>query len=193
MQRMFNLSKWVRVNEGNVLHFGSERPRKVVVEVNSPALAVLSCVQGERADFLAQVNGRDSLEFYVNGAFGLTVSGSDVYIFTSDGDGTTIQPIDTESFTVLRDRRPRNPELEYMVAAMSENMNRRMAAHMREMESAFQRRMGALEVQPPAEVVPPRADGADDAAQPEELGSAEPAAQPSSKRARRRPDPGDAE
>ena len=191
MQRLFNLSKWVRVNEGNVLHFTNNRPRKVVVELNSPSRAVLSCVQGDRTDFLCQVDGRDSVEFYVNGPFGLTVSGSDVYIFTSDGDGTTIKPIDIESFTVLRDRRPRNPELEYMVAVMSENMNRRIGQQMREMERAFQGRMAALAPQPSAPELPAGSDGAVDASDVEESGGSGPPSQSGGRRPGRRADTGD--
>lgn len=139
MQRLFNISKWTRIPSGSALAFAGDRPRKVQLEVNTPGKVVLSLIEGTRSDFLAQVDGRDEIEFYVKGPFKITATGADCYVHTADGAGVKIESLDAESFAVVRERRPRNPELEYIAAVMSENMNRRLAHQAEELKRAFSR------------------------------------------------------
>lgn len=140
MQRIFNISKWTRIPSGSALEFKGDRPRKVVLELNTPGTAIMSLIEGARSDFLARVEGRDTVEFYVTGPFSVTSSGSDCYVYTADGSGVEIRSLDSESFAVIRERRPRNPELEYIAAMMAENVNRRLAQQAEELRRDFARR-----------------------------------------------------
>lgn len=143
MQRIFNIEKWTLIPQGKAMHFQGDRPRKVSVDVNCPTRSQLYLVLPSGKHFLALVEGRDTVEFYVNGPFGLTTLGSDCYVYTADGQGITFEAVDSESFAVIRERRARNPELEYIAALMAENMNRRLEAQAHELRRIFERRVGA--------------------------------------------------
>lgn len=145
MQRIFNLTKWTRIPDGSALAFHGDRPRRVDLEVNTPGRAVLSLIEGGVPHFLAQVNGRDSVQFHVTGPFKITATGADTYIYTADGNGVELHKLDSESYAVVREKRARNPELEYIAAVMAENVNRRLAQQSHELEGlrrALSRRSG---------------------------------------------------
>lgn len=187
MQRLFNLTKWTQVPAGQGLSFTGDRPRKVVLDVNAPSKVVMSLLHEGRSDFLALVEGRDTVEFYVNGPFKVTATGGPCYIYTADGDGITIENLDAESFAVVRERRPRNLELEYMMAAMQENMTRRLQLQAQEIERAVSRRMGARQVQPSDARLPGRDDQEDPGDEHEEPGRAPAPPQPGRGKPKGRP------
>lgn len=147
MQRMFNLSKWAELGEGQSIWFPSTRPRVVRMDVNAPGDARLYVVQeGGEPAFLARVVGRDVLEFFVEGAFGLVTEGSTVNVYTIDGDNWAYEDPDPIVFTRVTERRPRNLELEYITMMMSQNVEKRLASQAREMERRFEQRLASVRV-----------------------------------------------
>lgn len=141
MQRMFNLSKWRVVTEGEMIRFESSHPRTVRLEVNSPDRAKLLLHEEERDPcFLAVVNGRDAIEFSADGTFEITVTGSDVYFYTAEGDDWSVEPVDGRTFTRIVERRSRNPEMELMMHMAMTNMERRLDQQAAELERRFERR-----------------------------------------------------
>lgn len=164
MQRIFNITKWSRIPSGQAMKFAGDKPRKIVLEVNAPVASELVYIDHDGSShFLARVLGRDTVEFYTPGAFGLAASGSDVWIYTADGDGITFEATDPASFTVVRERRERNYELEVIAAKLSENMNRRMEQQAHELARILAARAAPLS--PPAGAtggVEAPAGGADD-------------------------------
>lgn len=128
MQRMFNLSKWQVLRKGEALQFVNPRPRNVRIEVNAPTASRLYIVTEDGdLQFLARVEGRDTIEFGTDGAFDLTTEDDEVAVYTADGDDISMRVIAPVIFTKIANRRPRNPELEAIAARMAENMERRLA------------------------------------------------------------------
>lgn len=160
MQRIFNINKWSLIPDGKAATFSGDRPRRVNLEVNATGLTNLYIVKDGTQTFLARVNGRDTVEFYIDGAFSVGSTGADCYIYTVDGDTFEWVDVDLTSFAVIRERPQRNYELEYIAARMAENMNRRLEAQAREIEASVERRYRAREPQPPAAVVATRTRGA---------------------------------
>jgi hypothetical protein len=125
------------VAEGQVLTFENPEPRRVRLEVNSSAeTALFYCPADGEVQFLALVHGRDTLEFYVDGAFAVTVESDSnpVNIYTSDGDDISIEIPDAVILTKIAERRRRNPEMEQMALLMQRNMDRRIAQQHAEFE-----------------------------------------------------------
>lgn len=151
MQRIYNLDKWALLEEGKRLSYVNSRPRKVVVEVNAPSEVLLYLVEDGKPRFLALVKGRDTVEFYPDGAFDLTCEGGAVYVYTADGDDVSMEALDERTFTRIVERRPRNLELELMQRAAAENTRRLLEAQRQDMEKYIAR----LETQRAAAAVPP--------------------------------------
>lgn len=129
MQRLFNVTKWRRLCEGQAVPFPSERPRVVRLEVNAPravGLYILDVPSGEMV-FLARCEGRDTVEFHVGGAFSLVADG-EVYLYTPQGETIHHVNEDPEIYTRITERRQRNPELDAIARAMNLNIERRLAA-----------------------------------------------------------------
>lgn len=183
MQRIFNIDKWSRIPQGKAMKFAGDRPRKVVLEVNCPVRTQLSLVNESGTHFLALVEGRDSIEFYVNGAFSIASSGSDCYIYTVDGQGVTFEKLDAASFAVVRERRARNPELEYIARRMQENLERRLAMQADELRKVLERRSAPREPQSAASGV---VDGGEPDGASDDDGKPEGGASPSAGRGRKR-------
>lgn len=144
MQKMYNLNKWSRLDEGSGMQFHNERPRVVRLDVNSPDRAVLYVLQrgedGETGlEFLARVEGRDVVEFVSSGPFELTCEGGPVAVYTIDGEDISFRELAPVIFTKIVERRKRSPELEYIAAMMSKNMERRLAQQANEFRGLFER------------------------------------------------------
>lgn len=145
MQRMFNLNKWALLREEQALAFSNPRARNVRLEVNAPVKTALHVVTADgEVQFLALVEGRDTLEFGVSGKFSLTVEGADVWVYTADGDDISAKVVEPKIFTKIVERRRRNPELEQIAALMQRNMERRLEQQSAELEQLFERRAAAL-------------------------------------------------
>lgn len=143
MQRISNIDKWMLVPSDKSVYFAGDRRRKVTLDVNAPTETGLYVVSKGEPRFLALVKGRDTVEFYVDGPFGL-ISSSECYVYTVDGQGVTFEAVDASSFAVVREKRERNYELEVIAARMAENMNRRLEQQADELARAFERRTVAL-------------------------------------------------
>lgn len=149
MQRMFNLSKWQRIAEGELVSFCGERPRTVRLEVNAPERVKLYVTEGKAEPvFLAAVEGRDTVEFSSDGAFDLYVVGGEISVFTAEGQDWTVQSVSNATFTKIVERRIRNPELEYMMAVTYANMEKRLAAQSAELDRRLQARIAGTDLGP---------------------------------------------
>lgn len=148
VQRIFDVKKWTRLEEGQVLGFKSERPRVLRLDVNSPGDSELFYIDAAgEVVFLALVRGRDTVEFVTDGPFSLSVSGNDCMVYTQDGDETVHTALDSPSFTRIVERRARNPEFEAMQWAMMENINRRLDKQKEDLERVYRRREAARDAQ----------------------------------------------
>lgn len=185
MKRMFNMSKWSLIPTGKAMLFAGERPRKVVLEVNTTGRTELVLTRNGESTFLCIVDGRETVEFYTPGSFALASAGADCWVYTADGEGVTFTSSDAESFAVVREFRERNWELELIAAKMAENMNRRLEAQADELSRNFERRMASLQSKPETASAPARppepSSGADDA-------PAAPKPEKAGKRSRAEPD-----
>ena len=144
MQRLFNVNKWVELNEGKGVTFPGDRPRVVRLEVNSPGETFLYIHQDNDdasddvdTSFLARVCGRDTLEFHVSGKFSLSSEGPPCNIYTVDGDNIAFENLTPTIFTKIAERRARNPELEYIAAKMQANMERRLEQQAHELKHQY--------------------------------------------------------
>lgn len=134
VQRIFNVEKWVLLDEGQSYVLNSddeEKNRAVHVEVNAPSRVELHLLvdgpEGQASIFIASVQGRDRVEFYVTGTVRLVVEGGPVWIYTIDGEDVSIETEPSETFTRALERRRRSPEFEEIVRQMNINMERRFA------------------------------------------------------------------
>lgn len=140
MQRLFNVTKWKRLCEGQSLTYPNARPRVVRLEVNAPravGLYLFDAATGE-ALFLARVEGRDTVEFYSGGDFEL-VSDGEVFLYTADGEVAHHEVLDPVIFTRIVERRQVNPEVAAIQRAMNINIERRLAAQRDEFNAAIRR------------------------------------------------------
>lgn len=148
MQRMFNLDKWLLLKEGETITFPSRRPRTVKVEVNAPQSVCLYVRDGDKPNqFLALVEGRDTVEFSSAGDFSLSVEEGSIWVYSADGDHVHAVVEDPVIFTRIAERRTRNPELEYITHVMQSNLERRLAQQADELERAIVARERAREAQ----------------------------------------------
>lgn len=170
-QRVFNLSKWRLIEEGEAVTFGNVRARTVILEVNAPArmqlfvcqdvatianeeerqrdaaagrpIAALPVGSGDDGltQFLALVEGRQRIEFAVAGRFELLAVGGPCYFYTADGMELATRIVAPVIYTRLANRRQRNPHLEMMEYQMRLNQERFAAA----VAAEANRRIEALE------------------------------------------------
>lgn len=151
MQRIYNLDKWFRLEEGKRLAMRGGNARKVRLEVNSPAevalYAEVGAREGEESEllFLALVKGRDTVEFYAPGEepFGLMCEGASCFIYTVDGVDISAVSDGSESFVRIMERKPRNYDLELMQYTMRQNMQRMLDGQAAELERVLERRLAA--------------------------------------------------
>lgn len=182
MQRMYNLSKWLEVKEGDQINFTGSRPRTVRLEVNAPGEVALYVLPFDDLDqdgeplfgspiFLALVKGRDVIEFSPDGAFAVTPEGGSCYFQTADGDVVHVEVVAPVSFTKIVERRRRDPVLEQMMYEAQRNAEKRMAIMLDQQAAMFNAALvnQATVVPPAAPAVPaapvtPPADGGSEAA-----------------------------
>lgn len=158
MQRLTNVDKWFILESGKTLNFENPLPRKVRLEVNAEGDARLYYVDGNgETTFLALVRGRDVIEFYNHGEFGVMADGVDVWLYTIDGEDVSFEIPEAETFTKLVERRTRNPEVEMMQYMMKQNMQAMLDAQRSEMEQLLNRRDAAARAA--AEKPAPSGDG----------------------------------
>lgn len=146
MQRVYNLDKWFRLDEGKSLKMKAGKPRRIRIEVNSPAEAALyAVIGGVDPIFLALVKGRDLVEFNAPGgeAFEIAAEGTSVYLYTVDGVDVHSVADGSESFVRLMERKPRNREAELMQYHMQQNMQRMLNAQAEELERRFERSLAS--------------------------------------------------
>lgn len=138
--RIHNTGKWSQLKAGDILELTAMQRRKVVLHVNCPAPTRFDVIEGEKATFLAVVQGLEVLEFSAGPeAHVVATSEDEVWFFTNDGDQHASERPEAVSFTKIASRRTRNPELEHMMFKMEQNMSRRLtalAAEMAEMAAA---------------------------------------------------------
>lgn len=128
MQKMYNLSKWSKLEEGEIMTFSDTRQRTVRLEVNSGSEVQLFLgYEGQDMEFFALVKGRDVIEFSAEDAFSITADGGPVAIYTADGDDWSVAAVDPLSFTRIVERRIRNPDMDRMMFEMQINMEKRFA------------------------------------------------------------------
>lgn len=139
--QLMDLRKWQCLEDGNMVQFTKKNPRVVRIDVNTPFKVTLwYAEENEDAKFLALVEGRDRVEFAVDGPFDLTVEGGDCWFYTVDGADFSMQAVDDRTFTRIAERRTRNPELDYMMQVMYQNMERRIQQTASDLERQHERR-----------------------------------------------------
>lgn len=138
--RIHNVSKWKKLQPGEVLELAGQDERRVRIELNCPAPTRLDLIQSDgKPVFLAVVQGLETVEFKAGATVQLVATSEDeVWYFTSDGERVAAKNVQAKSFTKIAQRRTRNPELERMMFKMQQNMERRFA--MLEAENAELRR-----------------------------------------------------
>ena len=161
MQRLHNVDKWFQVEAGKAVNFGaSTEPRHVRLDVNSEGVSYLYYADGDGVTrYLARVEGRDVIEFRSTGEFSITVEGSDVWMYTIDGEDLSFKIPDARKLTKLIERRPRDPALELMEYQMRRNMDERMRAIADEMERRLNRHIAAIGATSSEQAPPGAGDG----------------------------------
>lgn len=148
-QKLYNVTKWTGLNAGQQLDFPSAKARHVKIEVNAPQdtrLDILDVATGE-VRFLARIYGRDTLDFFVEGAFAILTDADDTFIYTAESERVHHVADAPESFVRVMEKRQRNPELERMMHMVQMNVNARLDAQKEEMDAVYARRERALQEQ----------------------------------------------
>lgn len=141
-QQMMNLSKWKWLTEGELARFTGIKPRAVRLDVNAPdKIKMFIRYDDGEPVFLALVEGRDRIEFGVDGAFDLYIEGGECAFYTVDGSDWSVEKVDHRSFTRIMERRVRNPELEKLMHLQQVNLERRLAQQERDFEKRLERRL----------------------------------------------------
>lgn len=138
--KLNSLDRW-KPAAGKLLVFEGRGARRIRLHVNSPGVTLAWLVQDEGdLQFLARVDGFQTLEFYAEGNVKVNLDGGDVWWMCAESEPTFIEVADPIIFTKLADRRHRNPELEEVMYRMQLNVERRLAQQADEFAAAFERR-----------------------------------------------------
>ena len=129
VQKIKDLSKWFVLEAGSKLDLPNDKPRMIRLEVNTPYKARLDLIDGDGVPkFLAQVEGRDTIEFEAPGACSIASDAPELYLYSSEGEVVHSVVEAPESFTrIMQGRRTRNPEIEALVHTMNRNFERQLA------------------------------------------------------------------
>lgn len=126
MQKLYELSKWSRVEAGEVITFPGENVRRVRLEVSAPLRTILTLASaGKTVETV--VFGREVIELTAEGPLEVT-SMEGLFWYSADGKDWSVAPVDDTTFTQIVERRIRNPEMEYMMYLQQVNMEKRLAA-----------------------------------------------------------------
>lgn len=130
---MINLSdvvNWRPMKDGEQIKFHSDRPRPVTLDFNSSGRAKLHLVfPNGQTQFLAVVNGRETVKFVTPGAYGIAYSAEadvQVFILTSDGAEVHRENIEDEVYTTLYDPGLRDPDHERLIQQINAKVQRRL-------------------------------------------------------------------
>lgn len=146
MQRLYDLDKWHKLGPGRGLTLEGTRPRRVRLECNAPGEALLYLVDGNgNAHFLAMVKGRDAVEFQIAGEWSLVCDLEDTFVYTFDGSKLHFAIPEAETFTRIMERRPRDHQLEQVMAAATANTKRLLEQQSHQFASIMERRIAAIE------------------------------------------------
>lgn len=144
MQKIRNISDWIRVEDGKAINFERTNGRLVRLQVNAPQPVCLDYADANgETTFLARVVGRDVVEFTCSGEFAIIVTGGDLWLHTVDGEQIHFEIPEAVTFTKLVERRQRNPELELMERRMHENFRRLLLAQQQQMAVVVDQRVAA--------------------------------------------------
>lgn len=135
-QKLGTLLDWRVLAEGVKLELKGGL-RSVALEINAPEPINLYAGLNQEDIFVGRFEGRDRVEFTVDGDFFLYGDGGELWFITTDDVvvNTEADPADP-IFTRIANRRDRNPNLEAIEWRMRQNMERRFA----EMQAEAQRR-----------------------------------------------------
>lgn len=139
--RIHNLDKWQRLPEGKLLVLPAEGQRKIRLALNVSAPTHVEVVQGDKGTFLTVVNpgAPETLEFTIEGtAQILCTTEGEVWHHSHEGEETSFDVPDAQTFTRIASRRARNPQLEMMMFKAEQNMARRLNALAAEYEERIQ-------------------------------------------------------
>lgn len=158
--KLNSIARW-RPAQEKVLTFEGHGARRIRLHVNSPGttLAWLVHDKGE-LQFLARVDGFQTIEFHAEGNVSISLDGNDVWWSCAETEPTHVEIVDPHIFTKIANRRHRNPELEEIEYRMMMNMERRLASQQAEFEEALARRRKEIADGPPANEVKTNAPGA---------------------------------
>lgn len=160
MIRVFNTRKWSELNEKQSLSYKSKRARLIKFEINAPTRVELylsypdgayvdrldspgqldEIIPPKKSFFLCTVQGRETVETFVDGRVDLYAANGKCYVYTADGDDVSSVVVDPVIYTRIAERKARNPEIEAIERRMFLNTERRIASQMDDME----RRYGAI-------------------------------------------------
>lgn len=137
MRKLTDLQKFRSMPVGMALALPGVQ-RVVRLELNTPMPCQVSIKDGDDADapalFLANVEGRDGVEFVAQGNVVVHfASEAPIWYWTAELETSSVK-LDALPFTKIATRKPRNLELERVAAKMQENADRRMAQMQKEME-----------------------------------------------------------
>lgn len=148
--KLGNITDWQKLDGEKLLVLeGSDRPRKVRIEVNCAGPTCFVLVREGQPHFpLGTVVGHDVIEFWHVGEAKVGARGEggtlDAWFHSADGQKTHAELPGAVTFTEPHTRRARNPELERMQYLAEINMNRRL----QRMQAEFERRLDAISVDP---------------------------------------------
>lgn len=169
VQRLFDLTKWTTVEDGQVYWLNGAKVREVRLEINAPDIARLWIeAEGSERRFLALVEGRDAIEFVARGPVGLSIEGGPIEVYTIDGEDISVRAEDAVSHTKVMQRQRRSPEFDKVAAELRFNMERRLARQADEIRALLAARDQTQWAQPPASPVPgaarqePQSPGSDE-------------------------------
>lgn len=145
--KLWNISDWQRVDADRllILKGRDDQSRKIRLEVNASwPTRVALMIPGEGVFHLAVVQDCRTIEFWYKGearlSFSSALPGTDeveAWAYTSDGQKTSFEVPDVETFTKIAQRRARNPELEWMQYQMMANIERRLEQQAAELSRRF--------------------------------------------------------
>lgn len=137
MKDLTDIGKFVPVKEKEGIELLLEKHRVVVLELNTagPCQLVLQRATKDgkgSMQFLANVDGRETVKFTADGPCIVwpDADGAEVRYYTSELTSSHVAVPDAETYTRLADLKPKNTEVQRMMALALRNQERRFAEMM---------------------------------------------------------------